>query len=129
MLKRCLLMFAASFMLMAGTVHAVSYVNFDEHFTTNFGDPTKPKLSYLRVNVALKVADDNIKTQVRNHTPYLRDVIIRHLVKQQVDTVRTAEAKKQMLDGILADIQAFLTEEEGEPLVEEALFTEFIVQE
>lgn len=129
MLKRCLLVLAASLFMLAGQAQAVSYVNFDEHFTTNFGDPEKPKLSYLRVNVAMKVADDNIATRVRNHVPFLRNLIIRHLVRQDVETVRTAEAKSEMLQAILTEIQTFLTEEEGDPLVEEVLFTEFIVQE
>lgn len=129
MLKRCMMFLAMALMLGVGQANAASFMNFDEHFTVNFGDPEKPKLSYLRVNVSLKVENDTVATQVRNHTPYLRDVIIRHLVRQQVDTVRTAEAKEQLLQDILADIQAFLTEEEGEQLVSEALFTEFIVQE
>ncbi|GLQ33120.1 flagellar basal body-associated FliL family protein [Litoribrevibacter albus] len=129
MVKRYLGILCMALMLGAGNSYAVSFVNFDEHFTTNFGDPEKPKLSYLRVNVALKVDNDTIATQVRNHTPYIRDLIISHLVKQQVDTVRTAEAKNQMLQDILAEIQAFLTEEEGDSLVQEVLFTEFIVQE
>jgi flagellar FliL protein len=128
-MKRVLGCLVMVMLLGTGNLYAAAFMNFDEHFTTNFGDPEKPKLSYLRVNVALKVEDDAVATQVRNHIPYLRDVIIRHLVRQQVDTVRTAEAKNQMLSDILSDIQAFLTEEEGDALVQEVLFTEFIVQE
>lgn len=129
MLKRCMGIMFLALILGVGKSYAISFVNFDEHFTTNFGDPEKPKLSYLRVNVALKVDNDTIATRVRNHRPYLRDLIISHLVRQQVDTVRTAEAKNKMLEEILADIQAFLTEEEGDPLVHQVLFTEFVVQE
>ncbi len=129
MFKRCLLLLSALVLLATGPVHAVSYVTFDEHFTTNFGDPEKPKLSYLRVNVSMKVADDTTATKVRKHEPFIRDLIIRQLVRQEVETVRTAEAKKQMLSDILTSVQAFLTEEEGEALVEDVLFTEFVVQE
>jgi flagellar FliL protein len=115
--------------LLANTAFAATYVNFDEHFTTNFGDPEKPKLSYLRVNIAMKVADDNVKTQVGNHKPYIRDLIIRQLVRQDVATVRTSEAKTQLRADILSSVKAFLMEEEGEELVEDVMFTEFIVQE
>lgn len=129
MFKRCLLLLGVLCLLGGGPVYAVSYVTFDEHFTTNFGDPEKPKLSYLRVNVSMKVADDSTATRVRGHEPFIRDLIIRHLVRQKVETVRTEEAKTQLLTDIKTSVTEFLTEEEGEPLVEDVLFTEFVVQE
>ena len=129
MFKRCLLLLSALVLLGVGPAYAVSYVTFDEQLTVNFGDPEKPKLSYLRVNVSLKVADDTTATTVRNHEPFIRDLIIRHLVRQKVETVRTGEAKSQLLSDIKTSVTEFLTEEEGEPLVEDVLFTEFVVQE
>lgn len=113
----------------AGVAQAVSYVEFDEHFVVNVGDPTKAKLSYVRANVSLKVMDDAAAGRVSNHKPFIRDVIVRQLVRQQPEEIRTVEGKDKLRKSILESIQEFLKEEEGEPLLEEVMFTEFLIQE
>jgi flagellar FliL protein len=113
----------------AGMAQAVDYVEFDEHFVVNVGDPTKAKLSYVRANISLKVVDETTATRVRNHTPFIRDLIVRQLVRQQPDEVRTMEGKDKLRTSLLESIQSFLQEEENEPLVEEVMFTEFLIQE
>jgi flagellar FliL protein len=104
------------------------YVPLDPTFVANYGYSENGHLAYVRTDVSLQVNSQAAENAVIYHTPALRSVLVMALSRQQEDGVATTAGRDQVRAEVLEEIRAFLKEEEGEPFIEDLLFTNFIVQ-
>ncbi|MEM1229586.1 MAG: flagellar basal body-associated FliL family protein [Pseudomonadota bacterium] len=104
------------------------YVELKPTFVTNFGPTTTPRLMYIKTDVALRVFGSEGEKAAEHHLPALRNALVLLLSKQSESAVITGEAREYVREQALAELQEILVAEEGEALIEDLLFTNFIVQ-
>ena len=127
------LRFCALFVLLA-SVHGLSqaegnqtqYINLKPAFVTNYD--VSAKLKYLKVEISVRVETLDDVALVERHLPYLRHNLVL-LLSQQTDVeVSTAEGR-QLLRGVaLEQVQKVMQDEEGNKVISDLLFNNFIVQ-
>ncbi|MBV1904719.1 MAG: flagellar basal body-associated FliL family protein [Pseudomonadales bacterium] len=106
----------------------VRYVPLRPTFVTNFGVVEFGRLKYVRVDVALKVADLGAQLKLQHHFPSLRNIMVMLLSRQNEGSIVSTDGREKISSDALAGMQSFLTKEEGLPLVEAVIFTNFVVQ-
>lgn len=104
------------------------YVPLEPSFVTNFGDANGGRLKFVKADVSLKVTDPQGVTVARYHLPALRNVLVLLLSSQDEASVSTSEGREALRAEALVKLRDILAQEEGEPYIEDVLFTNFIVQ-
>ncbi|UAW98225.1 flagellar basal body-associated protein FliL [Halopseudomonas nanhaiensis] len=87
-----------------------------------------PKIQYLKVDVALRVNQPAAVAKVQYHDPLIRNALVGLFARQSREALATLEGKEQLRAEALAAVRTVLEEEEGEPLVDDLLFTNLITQ-
>lgn len=124
-----------SFMLVLSTSAAVAqtqmekptYVALTPSFVTNYGNDSN-RLRYLKVDISVRVETMPHSHTVENHTPQIRNQIILLLSQQDSDGVNTHEGRQKLRADALKAVQEILMTEEGEKMVTDLLFDNFVVQ-
>ncbi|MGM3386667.1 flagellar basal body-associated protein FliL [Stutzerimonas stutzeri] len=92
----------------------------------NYGSGAK--LKYYKADVALRITGTEAEAKVKHHEPLIRNQLVM-LFSQQTDaSLGSVEAKEALRQEALKQVQAVLNQEEGQPLVEDLLFNNLIVQ-
>lgn len=86
------------------------------------------KLAHAQVIVELKAASVSDLSNLMYHNPAIQDIIIMRLSKAESDDLRTGEGKRTMAQQMTKELQKMLKREVGRPIVEQVLFTKFIIQ-
>ncbi|MBV1869395.1 MAG: flagellar basal body-associated FliL family protein [Gammaproteobacteria bacterium] len=102
-----------------------SYLQLKPSIVTNYGGVGK--LRYFKSDISLRLEEAN-KQRVTGHEPYIRSVLVSIFSRQDEESLTTREGKSSLQQEALEAIQHILVEEEGEPLVDGVLFTNFIIQ-
>lgn len=102
------------------------YVALEPEFTVNYGEGDR--LRYLQAAVTLQVADNNAALEVNVHSDALRHEIIMTISEQTAETIRSSQNRQIMQEELLDRLRALMEEETGEPMIEQVLFTSFVVQ-
>ena len=87
-----------------------------------------PKIQYLKVDVALRVNEPAAVDKVKYHDPLIRNALVGLFARQTREALATLEGKEQLRAEALAAVRGVLEEEEGQPLVDDLLFTNLITQ-
>lgn len=106
----------------------VVYVPLQPAFVTNFGEATAGRLSFVKADVSVRVGSNDAASATQYHLPALRNSLILLLARQDESTVSTGAGREAIRAEALAELRAILEAEEGEPYIEDVLFTNFIVQ-
>ena len=104
-----------------------TYLELKPAFTINVGAPGV-RLSYAKVDITLRLHDGISEERVLHHQPGIRDSLVSLLSNQPLDKVENGPTRELLRISALENIQAYLEQEEGDPLVSDLLFTSFIVQ-
>lgn len=104
------------------------YVELKPTFVTNFGPTTTPRLMYIKTDVALRVEGHKGVAAADHHLPALRNALVLLLSRQSESAVVTGEAREHVRQKALEELRTIMESEEGTPLIEDLLFTNFIVQ-
>jgi len=104
------------------------YVPLQPSFVTNFGDGADGRLQYVKADVSLRVSSAAAASAVRYHLPALRNAVVLLLSRQDASSVSTGSGREAIRAEALAELRAILEAEEGEPYIEDVLFTNFLVQ-
>lgn len=104
---------------------ATAYVQIKPSIVTNYGGVGK--LRYFKSDISLRVISSN-EERVRWHIPYIRSELVSLFSRQEEVALTTREGKDELRLQALGIIQGIMEEEEGEPLVEDLLFTNFVIQ-
>lgn len=101
------------------------YVAIEPALVTNYGGPGR--LRYMSVEISLRVIGIDGEQSVKHHMPYIKDALLNLFAIQSNETVDTAEGKEILRQQSFDAVSAILSEEEKESLLEDILFTSFVV--
>ncbi len=91
-------------------------------FIVNLAD--KGGNRYLRVTLALELADEALQKKMDQRLPQVRDALLTILPSKSIEEIITAEGKDLLREEILERLNSFL----GEGKVSNLYFTEFVIQ-
>ena len=103
------------------------YTSLHPPLVVNFKDSAGDS-HFMQITMEVMARDQNIINSVREHTPVIRNSLILLYSGAVYEEVTTREGKEKMLADGLAEIQAVMTEQVGEPGVEAVYFTALVIQ-
>jgi len=106
----------------------VAYITLSPPFVGNYALDGGPKLRVYKADVALRVTGDEAAKAVKHHEPLIRNQLVALFTQQTVDKMSNVEAKEQLRQEALKQVQQVMEAEEGKPIVEDLLFNNLIVQ-
>ena len=104
----------------------VSYVTLVPALVGNFGDG--PKLKFFKADLSLRVTGPDIEAKVKHHEPLIRNQLVMLFSQQTEEAMAASGARETLRAEALKQVQDVLTQEEGQPLVEDLLFNNLIIQ-
>lgn len=104
---------------------STSYLEIKPSIVTNYGGVGK--LRYFKSDISLRVLSSD-EERVMWHLPYIRSELVSLFSRQDELALTTREGKEGLRKQALEAVQSVLQEEEGAPLIEDLLFTNFIIQ-
>ena len=107
------------------TVQQSIYVAIEPALVTNYGGPGR--LRYMSVDVSLRVSGIEGEERVKHHMPYIKDAILNLFAIQTNATLDTAEGKETLRKETFEAVESILLEEKEKSLLEDILFTSFVV--
>ena len=106
----------------------VMYIKLTKGLVLNYGEPSLARLRYLKVDVHARVKSADDADAVEYHIPAIQDILVTIFCAQDEDTISSIEGKEAIRAQILSALRKLIKKEEGSPIVEDILFTSFIVQ-
>ena len=106
----------------------VRYVELKPTFVTNYGISDNGRLRYIKADVTVRVANKEAEYAARYHLPAIRNTLVMLLSRQDESTVSSASGRETIKAQALAEVREVLQTEEGEPFIEDLMFTNFVVQ-
>lgn len=107
------------------TVQQSIYVAIEPALVTNYGGPGR--LRYMSVDVSLRVSGIEGEERVKHHMPYIKDAILNLFAIQTNATLDTAKGKETLRKETFEAVESILLEEKEKSLLEDILFTSFVV--
>ena len=104
----------------------VRYFDMTPALVTNYGGPGRMK--YIKAEISIRVDSADAYRAVTHHHPSLRHAMIMLLSRQTDDSIATAEAKETLRVAALEELRGVMESEEGDPMIEDILFSSFFVQ-
>ena len=105
-----------------------AYVSLTPPFVGNYALDGGPKLRVYKADIALRVTGADAEAAVKRNDALIRNQLVSLFTQQTVDSMSSAEAKENIRQEALKQVQRVLNDEEGKPVVEDLLFNNFIVQ-
>ncbi len=106
----------------------VRYVELKPTFVTNYGISDNGKLRYIKADVTVRVSNKEAEYAARYHLPALRNSLVMLLSRQDESTVSSASGRETIKAEALSEVREVLLAEEGDPFIEDLMFTNFVVQ-
>ncbi|WP_339339863.1 flagellar basal body-associated FliL family protein [uncultured Oceanicoccus sp.] len=104
-----------------------SYLELEPAFVVNYGGVGR--LRYLKTDIALRLAGGfSGQTQVSRHMPYIRHAIVMRLSRATEEELSSIKGKELLRQDLLAETRKVLIKEEGQPFIDDLLFSAFIIQ-
>ena len=104
----------------------ILYVGLTPALVGNYGPG--PKLKYYKADIALRVTGKKTEEQVAYHEPLIRNQLVMLFSQQTDENMANEGAKEQLRQEALKQVQQVLTQDEGQPIVEDLLFNNLIIQ-
>lgn len=104
----------------------VAYYSLVPALVGNFG--TGPKLKFYKADIALRVTGSEAEEKVEHHEPLIRNQLVMLFSQQTEANMADENAKETLRQEALKQVQEVLTQEEGQPIVEDLLFNNLIIQ-
>jgi flagellar protein FliL len=106
----------------------VKYVTLQPPFVTNFGVTKTGRLTYLKADVTLKVANPEGEAALKYHSPVLRNALVLLFSRQEDVAVSSSDGREQIRQQALTELRDIMQAESGEPVIEDLVFSNFVVQ-
>ena len=111
-----------------GKATGATYVDLKPSFVTNVGGPSQ-RLSYLKVDVTLRVSSQEIAKEVESQQPAIRNALVFLFSSAKMDEATSPKGQEELRHEALKAVNEVMEKEEGKKaLVENVLFTTFVVQ-
>jgi len=102
------------------------YYDFKPPFVVNY--QWKGRQRYVQMSMSIMTRNAAAIDTINTHMPLVRNNLVMVLGSQDFEMLCTPEGKEALRQSVLEEIQKILTEEMGEPAVEQVLFTNFVMQ-
>lgn len=109
-----------------GAISSVNYYPLEPEFVVNF--MARGRQRYMQLGLSLKIADANGIALVETHEPLLRNNIVILLSSQEYLTLQSDEGRLALRKQLLTNIRQLMTQETGQPIVDEIYFTSYVLQ-
>ena len=86
------------------------------------------KMKFYKADIALKVTGSEAEEKVKYHEPLIRNQLVMLFSQQTDENMANEGAKEQLRQEALKQVQQVLTQEEGQPIVEDLFFNNLIIQ-
>ena len=106
----------------------VRYVELKPTFVTNYGYSEVGRLKYVKADITVRVHTVDAEFAIRNHLPQIRHDLVLLLSRQDEEGLTTKPGRERLRRLALESIRGILNREEGDLIVDDLLFTRFIVQ-
>lgn len=110
----------------AAKVGDALYVGMPRPFVFNVPGANRDRL--VQIKAQLKVRGQNNEETAKKHIPLIESTMLRTFSKANADDLVTAAGKDSLKAAALKEVQNSLNEVVGSPLIEEILFTGFVMQ-
>ena len=113
-----------------GNVPDVSdqYIRFDTAFTFNLPDPKSKRGHMVQAEVVLVAKGTNNANLAQQNLPLISATISEICAQQQYDVLASASGRERFKRLLLDGIRTKLTGLTGQPLIEQVLFINFVMQ-
>lgn len=106
---------------------ASEYLDIKPALITNYGGPGP--IHFLKAELTLRLSKDAEASElVMRHMPHIRHELIMLFSRQSEDNLTSMQSKEQLRQDALAAVQKVLQAEENKKLVQDLLFTNFVIQ-
>ncbi|MFN3579416.1 MAG: flagellar basal body-associated FliL family protein [Pseudomonas sp.] len=105
---------------------AAQYIELSPSFVGTVGPG--PRIQYMKIDVALRANDPAAVAKIQYHDPLIRNALVRLFGQQTLEGLASLEGKERLRTEALEVVRNTLEEEEGEPLVDDLLFTNLVTQ-
>ena len=106
----------------------VRYVDLQPPFVTNFGLADTGHMMYVKTHISVRVSSLQAEMATRYHLPALRNALVLLLSRQDEASVSSSRGREVIRAEALQELRMILEVEEGEPYIDDLMFTNFIVQ-
>ncbi|MCD8547349.1 MAG: flagellar basal body-associated protein FliL [Aeromonadaceae bacterium] len=110
----------------APVVDAALYVGMPRAFVFNVAG--KPRDRLVQIKVQLMVRGSDAEGLAKQHTPLIEGTLLRVFSAATVPQLSTVEGKDKLRQDSVEEVRRVLTELTGKPVVEQILFTGFVMQ-
>lgn len=125
LLLACLLLAPAA-QASEGNTPQVSYINMIPSLVGNY-DPGSRRLKFYKADIALRASNEH-KATIEMHEPLIRDQLILLFAQKTEEDFASLEGKEALRQDALLHVQQALQQEAGEPLVDDLLFNNLVIQ-
>jgi flagellar FliL protein len=109
-----------------GEAPKVAYIDLVPSLVGNYGPG--PRLKYYKADVSLRVSGPEAQDKVTRHEPLIRNQLVMLFSQQTDESLASSDSKEKLRQEALKQVQQVLHSEEGEPLVDDLLFNNLIIQ-
>ena len=111
----------------AKTAPNSEYLDIKPALITNYGGAGP--IHFLKAELTLRLSKESQASElVMRHMPHIRHELIMLFSRQNEDNLATMQGKEQLRQDALAAVQKVLQSEENKKLVDDLLFTNFVIQ-
>ena len=110
----------------AAAASQVSYVSLVPPLVGNYQSAGRLKL--YKADISLRVDSAEAKARVEHHEPLIRNQLVMLFSQQTEASLSGLEAKESLRQEALKQVRQALEQEEQQPLVEDLLFNNLIIQ-
>lgn len=104
------------------------YVKLTKGMVINYGEPSANRLKYLKVAVDVRVKSADAADLVEYHQPALLDALVMLFTSTEDMMVKTVDGKEAIRQQALDQVRNVMLAEVGDQVVEDLLFSSFVVQ-
>ncbi|MFZ6049074.1 flagellar basal body-associated protein FliL [Pseudomonas sp. CR3202] len=109
-----------------GEAPKVAYIDLVPALVGNYGPG--PRLKYYKADISLRVSSTDAEVKVTRHEPLIRNQLVMLFSQQTDESLGSSDAKEKLRQEALKQVQQVLNSEEGQPLVDDLLFNNLIIQ-
>ena len=106
----------------------IRYMELKPTFVANFGPVESRKLMYVKTDITLRIKGAAAHEAAMYHLPALRHEVVMLLSRQSEESMATGSGRDAVRQAAKDEINKVLEAEEGEPLVEDVMFTNLLLQ-
>lgn len=128
-MNRLLLMIAGlAICLPAFAQSDTQYVKLTKGMVINYGEPSLNRLKYLKVAVDVRVPNASAAELVEYHMPALLNALVFVFTGSEDELIKSNGGKEELRQLALVQLKRVMSSEEGEEVIEDLLFSSFVVQ-